>query len=155
MRIHSRIVRVGPLVVLLSLVQAGCGLIGPSCNDEDGAVLDARGDVAPGSTVSHTVVSPKNSNLVMRLQWPETAVTLGLRATIIACGGHTGCQMTTVTPPFGPGGSSPTPQPWPPGLRELQVDGSQGKTWRIDVTNESDRDARYTLQVSYKIRCER
>ena len=143
------------LLVSVSLTQTGCNLVGPSCNDEDGAVLDVSGDVPAGGTVSHTVVSPKSSNLVMRLQWPETAVTLGLRATITACGGHPGCQMISTTPPFGPGDSSPVPQPWPPGLREMEVDGWEGKTYRVDVTNESDRAARYTLQVSYKIRCER
>ena len=53
------------------------------------------------------------------------------------------------------GGSSPTPQSWPPGLREMQVDGSKGKTYRVDVTGDSAREATFTLNVSYHIACER
>ena len=56
---------------------------------------------------------------------------------------------------LGPGGSSPTPQPWPPGLREMQVDGWKGKAYRIEVTGESLREANFTLSVSYRIACER
>jgi hypothetical protein len=134
---------------------SGCGIVGPSCVDENGTVLNVSGLVAAGGTVNHTVVSPRNSNLDMRLTWPDTEATLGLRATIVSCGVHTGCVMDTVTPPFGPGGSNPIPQPWPAGLREMVVDGSRGKTWAIEVSNASDRDANFTLQVTYQIACER
>ena len=148
------VVRAGCLIASLAAA-SGCGLIGPSCTDESGAVLNVNGQVAAGGTASHTVISPKHSNLRMRLTWPDTAATLGLQATITSCGGHTGCQMVTVTPPFGPGGSNPVPQPWPAGLREMVVDGWQGKTWLIAVANSGDRDASFTLQVTYQITCER
>jgi hypothetical protein len=149
--------RFGPvcLAAILAVAQTGCGLVGPSCTDEEGTVLSATGQVAAGSAATYSVVSPKSSNLVMRLTWPDTETTLGLRATITDCGGHTGCQMLTTTPPFGPGGSSPVPQPWPPGVREMLVDGWKGKTYRVEVTNDGERDAQFVLQVSYNISCER
>ena len=149
-----QIARAGCLAASL-VMASGCGIVGPSCTDESGTVLSVSGDVAVGATVSHAVISPKHSNLRMRLTWPDTAATLGLRATITSCGGHTGCLMDTVTPPFGPGGPNPVPQPWPAGLREMVVDGWQGKTWLIEVTNVGDRDANFTLQVTYQIACER
>ncbi len=133
---------------------AGCGLTGPSCRDETGAVFHATSEVAPGGLSSFSVTSPKSSNLVLRLAWPDTSATLGVSATITDCGGHAGCAIITVTPPFGPGGSSPVPQPWPAGLREMQVDGWKGKTWRIDVTGDPVRAAAFTLDVSYLIQCE-
>jgi hypothetical protein len=147
--------KVGLLIPSIVLLTAGCGIVGPSCNDESGAVLHAAGEVPAGGVTSYTVVSPKDSNLVLRLTWPDTVSTLGMRATITACGGHTGCQQLTSTPPFGPGGSSPTPQPWPPGLREMRVDGWQGKTYRVEVTGDDVRAATFTLAVTYEIRCER
>jgi hypothetical protein len=143
------------VVLLLALGTAGCGLVGPSCTDESAVVLHAAGEVPAGGVTSYTVVSPRNSNLLMRLTWPDASATIGMRATITACGGHIGCTQTSVTPPFGPGGSSPVPQPWPPGLREMVVDGWQGKTYRVDVTGDDVRDASFTLDVSYQIRCER
>ena len=145
----------GFAILLIALLTAGCGLVGPSCNDESGAVLHAAGEVSAGGVTSYTVVSPKDSNLVLRLTWPDTVSTLGMRATITACGGHVGCQQLTSTPPFGPGGSSPVPLPWPPGLREMRVDGWRGKTYRVEVTGDDVRAATFTLDVTYQIRCER
>ncbi len=78
-----------------------------------------------------------------------------VRATITDCGGHTGCSMTTFTPAPGPGGSSPVPQPWPPGLREMLVDGWKGKTYRVEIAGDAVREASFTLEVNYQIRCER
>jgi hypothetical protein len=146
---------VGFVMPLIALLTAGCGLVGPSCNDESGAVLQAAGQVPAGGVTAYTVVSPRNSNLLMRLTWPDATATIGMRATITACGGHIGCSHISSTPPFGPGGSSPVPQPWPPGLREMLVDGWQGKTYRVEVTGDDVRDASFTLNVSYQIRCER
>ena len=147
--------RAAGLLVSLAVLQTGCGRVSPSCTDEDGLVLSANGQIAAGGTATYSVISPKNSNLVLRLTWPDTAATLALRATITACGVHTGCHMDTLTPAFGPGGTSPVPQPWPAGLRELLVDGSSGKAYRIEITSDSEFEARFALQVSYKIRCER
>jgi hypothetical protein len=118
-------------------------------------VLNANGQVVAGGVSTYEVVSPKHSNLVMRLTWTDLETTLGLRATIINCGEHGGCSMNTSTPTFGPGGSSPIPQPWPPGLREMLVDGTRGKTYRVEVTGDENRDASFALAVTYKITCER
>ena len=143
------------LAATLALVgSAGCGVIGPSCMDETGVLLNANAEVAAGIHRFFEVVSPKHSNLVMRLTWPDPNAELAMNATIIDCGGHAGCSKVTVETPFGPGGSSPVPQPWPAGLREMEVDGWRGKTWRIAVTGDAARTASFTLAVSYKIACE-
>ena len=130
------------------------GVLGPSCTDESGGVLKTEGVVQVDGTSSHTVVSPKSSNLLIRLTWTDVQATLGVRATITDCGGHTGCTMATTSPPPGPGGSSPVPQPWPAGVREMLVDGWRGKTYRIDITGDPTRDATFALTVTYRITCE-
>ena len=155
METHTAALRAGCLVVSLALAQSGCGLVAPSCTDEDGKILSVTGQVAARGTATYTVVSPKHSNLLFRLTWPDAAAILALSATITACGAHTGCQMDTVRPPFGPGGSSPVPQPWPPGLREMLLDGTRGKTYLVEITSEAERDAQFALAVTYQIRCER
>jgi hypothetical protein len=147
--------RAGCLAVSLAVTQSGCGLAAPSCTDESGDVLSVAGQVAARGAATYTVVSPKHSNLHFRLTWPDAAATLALSATIIACGGHTGCQMITSTPAFGPGGSSPVPQPWPAGLREMSVDGTSGKTYRVEITSDAEQEAPFALQVTYRISCER
>lgn len=154
MRAHTPVMRAGCIVAGLGLASAGCGLVGPSCTEEDVTVLNVSGHVAGGASAAYTVVSPKSSNLLIRLTWPDTAATLGLRATITACGGHVGCSMETLIPPFGPGGPSPVPQPWPPGLREMLVDGWKGKTYLVEITTDSQHDVRFALQVTSQIRCE-
>ena len=148
--------RMSSLVVAVLVVAGsfGCGIIGPSCMDETGLLLNANADAAAGTETFFEVVSPKHSNLVMRLTWTDPGTELAMKATIIDCGGHVGCSKVTVGTPFGPGGSSPVPQPWPTGLREMEVDGWRGKTWRIAVTGDTARDATFTLAVSYKIACE-
>jgi hypothetical protein len=142
------------LAVVTLLADVGCGLVGPSCRDETGEVFTVDAQVPAGGLAAYSVVSPKSSNLLMQLTWPDTAATLALRATITDCGGHTGCSMTTQTPPFGPGGSSPVPQPWPPGLREMVADGWRGKTYRVEVAGDPERDAAFRLRVTYRIDCE-
>jgi len=137
------------------VVNVSCrGVLGPSCSDQSGGVLMTEGVAPMAGTNRHTVVSPKSSNLLIRLTWTDMQATLGVSATITDCGGHTGCVMATSTPPPGPGGSSPIPQPWPPGVREMLVDGWRGKTYRIDITGDSNRDATYALTVTYRIACE-
>lgn len=154
MRPDTSVMRAGWLLAGLALASGGCGLVGPSCIDEDGTVMNVSGQVVAGRSATYTVVSPKNSNLVLRLTWPDTTATLGLRATITACGAHVGCGLDTFTPSFGPGGSSPIPQPWPQGLREMLVDGSKEKTYLVEITSDSQREASFALQVTYQIRCE-
>jgi hypothetical protein len=146
------------MCALLFTVMAvgGCSksVFAPSCRDESGQVLNVNGTVAAGQTSSHTVVSPKNSNLYIRLSWTQPSAAVALSATIVDCGQHPGCQMMTKTPPPSPGGSSPTPQPWSPGYREMHVDGTRGKTWRIDIQGDPGMDASYSLGVTYRITCE-
>lgn len=129
-------------------------ILGPSCRDEQGTVLIESGSVPARDMVAYTLISPKSSNLIMRLTWDQLDATLGLSATIIDCGGHTGCLKGTITPPFGPGGPSPTPLPWPPGVREMEVDGWKDKTYRVEIAGDSLRDASFRLSVVYDISCE-
>jgi hypothetical protein len=148
--------RISSLVVAALVVtgSSGCGVIGPSCIDETGVLLNATAEASASTEKVFEIVSPKHSNLVMRLTWTDPNAQLAMNATIIDCGGHIGCSKVTVEPPFGPGGSSPVPLPWRAGLREMEVDGWRGKTWRIVVTGDAARDASFTLAVSYKISCE-
>jgi hypothetical protein len=150
-----RTVRSFGVLIATVVVSVSCGgILGPSCTDESGDVLKSEGTARMSGTSAYTVVSPKSSNLLIRLTWTDIQATLGVSATITDCGVHTGCRMETTTPPPGPGGSSPIPQPWPPGLREMLVDGSRGKTYRIDVAADPTRDATFALTVTYRITCE-
>ena len=143
------------VLMTAAVVNVSCrGILGPSCMDESGDVLRTEGVVRMSGTSTHTVVSPKSSNLLIRLTWTDMQATLGVSATITDCGGHTGCAMATITPPPGPGGSSPVPQSWPPGVREMLVDGWRGKTYRFDISGDSARDATFALTVTYRITCE-
>jgi hypothetical protein len=139
--------------MLLMVFAASCDVVGPSCTDETGPVLSASGRLGAGATATYAVTSPKHSNLVMRLTWPDVAATLGLRATITNCGGHVGCGMNTFEPAPAPGGPSPS-QAWPAGVREMVVDGWAGKTYRIEVVGDRARDGAFALAVTYKITCE-
>ena len=53
---------VGLVMPSMVLLTAGCGIVGPSCMDESGAVLHAAGQVSAGGVTSYSVVSPKDSN---------------------------------------------------------------------------------------------
>ena len=142
------------MLITAVVVNVSCrGVLGPSCTDESGGVLSTEGVVRMDGMTTHTVVSPKSSNLLIRLTWTDMQATLGVSATITDCGGHTGCAMATTTPPPGPGGSSPVPQPWPAGVGEMLVDGWRGKTYRIDITGDPTRDATFALTVTYRITC--
>jgi hypothetical protein len=143
------------VLIAAVVVSVSCrGVLGPSCTNESGDVLKTEGVARMSETSAYTVVSPKSSNLLIRLTWADTQATLGLSATIVDCGGHTGCRMDTTTPSPGPGGPSPIPQPWLPGTREMVVDGWRGKTYRIDVAGEPARDTTFALAVTYRIACE-
>ena len=142
------------IVAALGVFQTACALLGPSCVDEQGAVLDRSGVASVGSTATYTVVSPRSSNLRMRLTWTNLEAVLGLRATIVDCGGHSGCVMGTSTPAAGPGGPGPVPPQWPPGVREMEVDGWQGKTYRVEIEGDPVRETPYAFSVGYRITCE-
>ena len=51
--------------------------------------------------------------------------------------------------------NAPEPQPWPAGLRGMLVDGSTGKTYRVEITSNSAGDASFALSVTYERHCER
>jgi hypothetical protein len=143
----------GLVAGLVILSSVGCGIVAPTCSDETGGVLHATEHVASAGVAAFEVMSPKHSNLVIRVIWPETAATLGLRATIVSCGDHAGCRMDTLTPAPGPGGSSPN-LPWPSGLREMLVDGTRGKSYRVEVLGDPVHTTTFILTVSYVIACE-
>lgn len=148
-----RCLRIGVLACAI-IVTSRCGIVGPSCTNEDVTFMNVTGQASAGSPAVYTVESPKDSNLLMRLTWPDHAATLDMRATITACGTHVGCGHDTFLPTFGPGGASPEPQPWPAGLREMLVDGSKGKTYRVEIMSNSASDASFALSVTYERHCE-
>ena len=144
------------VLLLAALMSLDCrGPLAP-CHDSTGPVVSVDGFVNAAQSVTSSVTSPRGSNLLFQLSWTDTDATLGLSATVTNCGEHAGCLMNTYTPStFRSGGTSgPTPQPWPPGLREMLLDGSRGKTYRIDIAGDPVRATTFSLRVSYRITCE-
>jgi len=114
--------------------------LAPSCDRQTGPVMpDAVGIVAAGGNVSYEVTSPINSNLRVRLTWNTPSADLQLHATIVACGAHVGCHV---------GLTSEAPAT-PPMIRELSVDGSRGKQYRIDVLGDPNQGQSFTIGVTY------
>ena len=141
-------------MVFVALSQTACGTIGPTCVDLDEILMTRTDQVDAGAIRSFEVVSAQHSNLIMRLSWTDHSAALSMRATITSCGEHRGCAMDTLVPAFGPGGPSPTPQPWPAGTLEIEADGTRGKAYRIDVIGAPERVTEFTLQVKYHSVCE-
>jgi hypothetical protein len=132
-------------VLCVAVLTSACGTpFGPTgCKEETGTVFDVSGTVPPQGTASYFVTSPWSSNLVMKLTWQDAGATLGLRATIVECGGHTGCFMLATT------------------ARDrvkleqgLLVDGWVGKTYRIDVLGDAAQALAFQVVVVYDISCE-
>jgi hypothetical protein len=122
-----------PALWLLVLISSACtsGPLAPSCDRRTGPVMpETVGIVAAGRTVSYEVTSPTNSNLLITLTWSNPNVDLRLRATIVACGVHTGCQIALTST-----GSETASM-----IRQLSVDGSRGKQYRIDVLGDPSQD---------------
>ena len=116
----------------------GVGVFVLGCNNESGSVADFSGIVSAGRVESFTVTSPKSSNLVMVLSWTD-AGSLRLEATITDCGVQTGCDMFT----------RPATEYQANSVR-LQVDGSRGKQYRIDVIGDSNEATAFQLHVTYE-----
>jgi len=116
----------------------GCESGPLGCNRETGVVFENADTLPATARASYEVTSPRNSNLIMTLTWENGAVEPQMTATIIDCGGHTGCQMLSQ-------GSRRTG----PTAREMQVDGWRGKRYRIDVEGDLALDQRVTLRVRY------
>ena len=73
----------------------------------------------------------------------DRTTSLGLRTTIVECGGHTWCSMYEDT-------AMDRAR-----LEQCVVlDGWCGKTYRVDVLGDPVRDQPFRLLVSYKIACE-
>ncbi len=126
------------MFTLLTLSACTSGPLAPSCDRQTGSLIDAVGTVAPTATVSYEVVSPTNSNLLITLSWSAITAELGLQATILACGVHAGCDIgTTLTA---------RTQPM---MRQLEVDGSLGKRYRIDVLGDPNQEQDFTIRVTY------
>lgn len=101
---------------VLVLISGACtsGPPAPSCDRRTGAVLsDTVGIVAADGTVSYEVTAPINSNLRITVTWSNPNVDLRLRATILACGVHSGCQI----------GLTSTASGTQPMVRQLSIDG--------------------------------
>lgn len=123
------------------LVTVGCngGPLTPQCDRETGTVLEASAAVGAGATAQYDVISPRHSNLIMVLTWPDSSATLALRATMTGCGEHVGCQVGLVTPST-PAGS---------GSVRLLVDGTRGKRYVVDVIGDATRAQSFTLRVTF------
>jgi hypothetical protein len=123
------------------LVSGACtsGPVAPSCSRRNGSLTDTRGTVAATATVSYEVVSPVNSNLFITVTWNNPEAELGLRATIVACGAHVGCQID----------STLTASQMQSTVRQLQVDGTRGKRYRIEVLGDPHQEQVFTIQVTY------
>jgi hypothetical protein len=119
----------------------GCtgGPLAPQCDRETGTVLEAGATVGAGATAQYDVISPRHSNLIMVLTWPDPSATLALRATMTACGEHVGCQVGLVTSSMSAG----------PGSVRLLVDGTRGKRYVVDVIGDATRDQSFTLRVTF------
>jgi hypothetical protein len=68
------------------------GVLGPSCTDESGGVLRTEGVLQMDGTSSHTVASPKSSNLLIRLTWTDIQATLGVAPRLRTAVGIRGAQ---------------------------------------------------------------
>ena len=127
-------------VVLWTLSACNSGPLAPGCNDrQTGTLIDALGTVAAGATVSYEVTSSLSSNLFVAVLWSDAAVDLGLQVTTLACGLHVGCGVgDTLT-------ARRTAQP----TREMQLDGSLGKRYRIDVLGDVAQEQAFTIRVTF------
>jgi hypothetical protein len=102
-------------------------------------LVDTRGVVGDGERTEYTVTSPKNSNLRLTLRWGDPVASLRVRATLMACGVHTGCRIGDQVESRSTGSS----------LHELLVDGSQGKSWRFEVIGDQGTRQEFQLVVIY------
>ena len=128
-------------VALWTLSACTSGPFAPGCNDrQTGTLIDASGTVAAGATVSYEVTSSINSNLFFTVLWSDAAVDLGLQVTTLACGVHVGCAVGD--PPLT---ARRTAQP----TREMQLDGSLGKRYRIDVLGDVTQEQAFTIRVTF------
>jgi len=138
---NSRSIAVGSIASIVCLVWlAGCSAnpIAPRCDRRTGTLLSVQDQaVAKDAPVSFEVTSPENSNLTISVMWIDRDADVKVVATIIDCGVHVGCQS----------GQPVTAQASQTTFRELRVDGSRGKRYRIDLS--SGRDVAVSLRVTY------
>jgi hypothetical protein len=119
---------------------SGCARnpIAPGCERRTGTVLNAPDQaIARDESALFEVTSPENSNLNISVTWAARDADVKLEATIIDCGIHVGCQT----------GQPIVALTSQAAFRELRVDGSRGKRYRIRVS--SDREVVVSLRVVY------
>ena len=126
------------LATLLTLGACTSGPFAPGCDRRTGALIDATATVAATATVSYDVTSPVNSNLFVTLTWTTIAAELGLQATVLACGVQAGCEIGAILTAR----AQPT-------MRQLEVDGSRGKQYRIDVLGDPNQQQVFAIRVTY------
>ena len=126
-------------VALLSVSACTSGPLAPRCDRQKGSLIDATGTVAAAGRVSYEVTSQINSNLFITATWSNADAELGLSATVLACGVHAGCEVGTSL-------TSPQAQPT---LKHLEVDGSLGKRYRIDVVGDPTLEQVFTIRATY------
>ena len=126
---------------LLTLTGAACtsGPFAPGCDRQTGSLIEATATVAAIATVSYEVTSPVNSNLLITVSWNSTSAELGLQATTLACGVHMGCSI----------GETLTAVRAQPTMTQLEVDGSRGKQYRIDVLGDPNQEQMFAIRVTY------
>ena len=129
------------VVPVAALILESCtsGPLAPSCHRGTGTLIDVTDSVAATVTQRYETTSATNSNLFITLSWDSPDVDLGLRATVVTCGVHVGCDVQTQV----------TARRNEPTRRHLQVDGSRGKRYRVDVVGDVSRGQTYTLRVTY------
>ncbi len=127
------------MAALLTLTACTSGPLAPNCDRRTGSLIEATATVAALASVTYDVTSPVNSNLFVTISWSTAAANLGLQATILACGVHAGCEI----------GSTLTAATTQPTMRQLEVDGSLGKQYRIDVLGDPNQDQIFEIRVTY------
>ena len=127
-------------VLLWTLSACTSGPFAPGCNDrQTGTLIDTSGTVVAGATVSFEVTSPISSNLLFTVLWSDAAVDLRLQVTTLSCGAQVGCAVgDTLT-------ARRTAQP----AREMQLDGSLGKRYKIDVLGDVIQEQAFTIRVTF------
>ena len=126
------------MAALLTLEACTSGPFAPGCDRQTGILLDATATVAATATVSYDVTSPVNSNLLITLTWTTITAELGLQATVVACGVQADCEI----------GATLTARAQPT-MRQLELDGSRGKQYRIDILGDPNREQEFSIRATY------
>jgi hypothetical protein len=140
------------LLAALPPTACGPGLFGGCGEDESGVLLSvSQESIGSGETKTFDVTSPRHSNFVVVVTWPDPAHDLQLRATDIECTGiRSACPYTSVGSREGVGGGpcrdcNTTPR------RELTHDGTRGRRIRVSVIGDEVEPAEFNLKVEWLV----